>query len=618
MEQEYIFLRESKKFLAQIKVGLINFKIPINDAVKKFEEFKSFVIETIKEYNINEFYCNIGNKGVKYENNDYGGDFGIVDVFKKGDFGIIHNGVEFERDKIGERLKNILEAERIQNILNDLSLGVEFLKNKNDVWKKIKQKLNNNSFRGTKYIEENTQRVNCFLKEFFGEEIEEKDIKQNKISKVYEKENVRIAISKNSYFSFLNIIVATPSSNVYNYLDEGRFIIWNYNSKIILDGDTEKDVLDSLQRNKLGNFEEGEYLSKDRVNQLVRKDINRKKIEKIKDDKKRNLNLEIEKRLKKNGKITLNGITRYKNGLFEYGGQKIGFKGYKVLNVGFEVKNFNSIFETIISNYLYYSRKYLTHALYCGSFKINKVETKNDRWYIEGIRINEAERKEVLLRALCYQNKKQYKEFLKEVSKCSIKIHNAISKGLKYNFGNKYYDEKEFSKVNLVRKKNYNYIVFKKRNYRIKNINSLINMECWTYKDLDVNAVAENLEKNSQLSYDLAIEVLKDGLADYKLSVKRAEELLKETIKKLKISEIEIDTDEFSGKGYLVKGKSGEKYFVSKNLKVWKYPNMKYICIINKGRVDVNNVDLLIARLYACHNDSVMANNGLITTLIKN
>jgi len=162
------------------------------------------------------------------------------------------------------------------------------------------------------------------------------------------------------------------------------------------------------------------------------------------------------------------------------------------------------------------------------------------------------------------------------------------------------------------------FIKYKNKEYRISNINNLITAQDWSYKSLNTHILAGLLEKNSQLNYDEAIDCIKLGLKRYRESIKKAKQLLQETIKKLDIKLIDVENSEVNGKGYLVTGKSGKQYLVTEGLKVYRYPQMSYICIINKGKVgNLNTTDLLISRIYALKNDSVMANSDMIYTLNK-
>ncbi len=590
---------KQKEFLAEIKVGVKDFGIPIDNAVKGFNEFCKFINDIQEKYKVDEFVCNMGKFGIKYKY-----DYEIVKKFKI-DLGIVYNEKVISKKDIETEYKKVFELEEIKKIIFNLdgSLKLDDLKDKKDFWKMLKQRLREEN----NYVLNSSSLggINPFLKLFFDGEIKEEDLKDNKINKVFEKENVRFVVAKDNSIYF---ILAIPDFEFYNYLDENRGFYHSYTNPLILDYDTPKEDLELLNEINLSNLglDGLVYIDNKRLNGLISKEKNKKRIEELKGKQEDDINKQIENVFNKKKKITLNGITRYKNGFIEYQNNKIGFKGYMVMNIGKEENDFNNMFNEIVSNFVWNREGHKT-SLYCGNFKI-KMERINERWHIDNIRINEGERKEVLEKALCYEKKKEYKKFLEEVSKCSIRIHNVLSSGLRYNLTSRRYNEDEiFTKIKCIRKKGKHYIVYNNKDYRISNIGYLISAQSYQSKTINTHTLAESLDRHTELNYDKAINCIAQGLKEYKEAIIKAKKLLSETIKKLNIQNIEIENSEHSGKGYLVEGGSGKKYFVSEEQKVYQYPQMRYICIINKGRVDnLNSIDLLISRLYACKNDDVL------------
>ena len=348
-----------------------------------------------------------------------------------------------------------------------------------------------------------------------------------------------------------------PEWDFYNYLDEGRFFTEN----VISDFELSKKEIEFLEkekttflRNKDFGYNEVFYSTKEEIKNSHRAWERKETLENRETEEKSEIEENIKKLLGKKGSITLNGIKRSRSGFFEYQNNKIGYKGYNVLQIENEEKDFNEIFNKIVWNYLNSSE--ILEPLECGNFKINikMKQSKNNygsMYYVEGIRINKDEREDVIKRAICYQNKKDFKEFLKEVSKCSINIHNVLATGLTFSI-----KEDIFTNIPLVRENNHHFIVYEKSKYRISNINTLINLQSvrvsnysyYNNKKFNVNLLAEYLEKNSELNYDKAIEVIKEGLKGYKQALRKAKQLLKETIAQLQIKELEVENENFTGK----------------------------------------------------------------------
>lgn len=621
MNKENLIEKE-KELIADVKVGLRDLGIPTDEALEKLDEFYNFIEEISEKYGVEDFFCNIGKKGLSFRYN-----FNFEDKKYKYDMGIILEKKIIPKEDIKEKLEIELRLAKIKNILDSLdSLEYQFriqIDNEKEIWTKFKDLVNRTD---DKVIFKRTYMGNLssFLKEFFDYELKEKTKGENKILKVFEKENLRIAVAlkESSYESdYHYLIMATPKCEIYNYLDEGRFVLFEGNCMAIFDFDNEQEDLEFLDSAMIGREFNGKsvgYIDKDRLSKLIISKKNKEKLEELKQTQEKEIEDSVSKAFEKDGKITLNSITRFRDGYFEYQGQKIGFNGFNVFYINKEEKDFNEIFGRIANHY--WGGNYQGKKLFCGGFSI-KLEKKpdksgeSDRFYIDGIRINKGEVVEVLNKALCYQKKKDYLEFLREVSRCSIKIHNVLSEGLIYNLG----DRSEgdiLCKIILERKKNRHFIKFNDNLHQIRNINNLIEIQNWTYNHLNTHILADRMNKNANMTYDLAIETIKDGLKYYKESLERAKQLLQDTIKSLKVKETEINNNkEFEGKGYLVKGKSGKEYFIGEDLKVYEYPNMRYICIIDKSRTNLNKIDLLISRILALANDKVMIEDNLINTL---
>ena len=110
---------------------------------------------------------------------------------------------------------------------------------------------------------------------------------------------------------------------------------------------------------------------------------------------------------------------------------------------------------------------------------------------------------------------------------------------------------------------------------------------------------------------DTIFELLTDGVKEHERVEARSKELLEKAMKTLGVKEIEVDNK----KGYLVEGQLSS-YFVAKESdgnhrntttgKVYKYPSMAYVCMVEKTGVKRVGNDLLVNRFYALANDSVL------------
>ena len=626
---------------AEFKIGLHKTS-DLNKVLKLLDKLGSLIKETRINYNsldidyflkLEKTFFIIDDN---YRDNEEHDKTKAIKELQDFTIGIIYNDNLITNENITEKLKEMLDKEENQRVLTNIHSNFSDFKGTDYLQFLIKIIRNESederafrSIRNSHFKKEITEDLGLkkVIKIFFNEDINPDKLKASeKIVKVFEKDNLRCVLSV-SYSNWNNqknyeLLFALPEWEYYNYLDEGRF----YVNDVISDFELSRKETNFLKDEKtylLRNLRNKGRIDLDDVFYSASEEIKssqkaheRKKILKNREKEEQyEVEESIKKLLDKKGNITLNGIKREKEGYFEYQDNRIGYKGFNVLEIENEENDFNEIFNKIVWDYLHIHNRSVSEVslglepLECGNFNIT-IKTKiskdgSSRYYVEGIRINKNEREDVIKRAICYQKKKDFKSFLKEVSRCSIKIHNVLSTGLTYSI-----KEDVYTNVQLIREANYHFIVFEKSKYRISNINSLINLQSrggYYHSDFNAHSLAECLEKNSLLNYEKAIEVIKEGLKGYKEAIKRAKELLKNTISQLKISELEVDNNEYNGKGYLVRGKSGKQYFITDNLKIYEYPNFRYVCVIDKSPIKLNRTDLLISRMYALSNDSMIA-----------
>ncbi len=299
-------------------------------------------------------------------------------------------------------------------------------------------------------------------------------------------------------------------------------------------------------------------------------------------------------------------------------------------------------------------------------FKINdiplKVEcfTDNTRRAVNDHLINVEELSKVMRRASCYldeegqDNKKDFENFVKEVSRISLKSRDILANGLpvktlflesdKNGYGkeatNKHPKlrftrkeksgfhlvithpgkEKDGSDKKVVERKLGKFVQFCNK---VNNINKHSYLSYYGYgasnewvqtheggyerKDGAVNSCAKAiLDILDQYVEGLTEEDKKVlvGSINKELSEaeKRSEQLLAEAVK-----DVGAKKSEKNGKpGYIIPGKLRNYFVEQDSLRVYDHDNGTYICVVN-GRGDQGvGRDSLVARLYALHNDHMV------------
>ena len=78
-------------------------------------------------------------------------------------------------------------------------------------------------------------------------------------------------------------------------------------------------------------------------------------------------------------------------------------------------------------------------------------------------------------------------------------------------------------------------------------------------------------------------------------------------------SKTEVEIDDSYIQGYVIRGQV-RTYFLAVNLdhgnsycRVYSYPDMQYLCVVDKGVDQSINIDKIVQRIYALHNDSLVA-----------
>jgi len=232
---------------------------------------------------------------------------------------------------------------------------------------------------------------------------------------------------------------------------------------------------------------------------------------------------------------------------------------------------------------------------------------------INDIKVNRDEVPEIIRRGLCFTTQKAYDEFLDSARKCSLKIHAYLANGININvhdhFKNTYID----CKIPIVRHKNKNFIKLGESEFHVSNTNRLIKLD----KASDVSEVINVLLNPDIVKVsgpDDIGYIIKRGEIEYADAIKRSQELLLETEKLFDLVKEDHVVDGEHLVGYIIRG-SIREYFLAIDLnqgtsnycRVYEYPDMKYLCVVDKG-VDQNiNIDKVVQRIYALHNDSLVS-----------
>ena len=417
------------------------------------------------------------------------------------------------------------------------------------------------------------------------------------------------------------------SHPAFNFIDVGRVI---YQDKIFFQGLEEKDIdIDVIK--EIGSELDGNMLVVDRGvydDHIKRFAMNLKK-EKEKIELTSLLTTEIGEKIREldNKPFNYKDITFSKN-YIEYGGIRIGGAKCNLIpfikqKIDFDEDNinFNTIFDRFIQ--VVWSEEFKAgrnNEFVVGNIKIRpmvkKVEGRTNyamHSHINGIRINNEETLECLRRALCYHTQKDYNGFLLIVHKCSLKVHKILSEGLVYRFADTYEptDDEKFVRLKVIRKKGINYVKTSTNELKLSNTNKMIFKQgsAKYSRIMSLDALLSFLEDALKLTTNEVLEIVKDGLREYKEAIRKSEQLLAETLKQIKARKAtatSVNNGEMEG--YIVKGVSGKEYFVSeKKVQVFKYPSMDYICIVSQQVIDVVGKDKLVSYLLALSNDSYVA-----------
>jgi hypothetical protein len=242
----------------------------------------------------------------------------------------------------------------------------------------------------------------------------------------------------------------------------------------------------------------------------------------------------------------------------------------------------------------------------------NKAGNNYAVYYINKIRVNKDEFEPILQRAACFEDVETYNTFLKQVSQCSLKIHGLLDRGIDVTVRNPLKSEHIILKLEMVRKHKRQYLKIGKETFLIKNTTRLVNLPKKEYLDDVINVLLnpENVEGVTPANLQTLVIQARKAYTD---AIEKAQLLLDTTIEKFHLERTTVETKNSRHTGYIVPGKV-KTYFVaydgnrhSNGCGVYTYPDMNYVCIVDKTPNQQVGVDKFVNRIYALANDQLLA-----------
>lgn len=513
----------------------------------------------------------------------------------------------------------------------------------------------------------------------FGEQKEEIKLEARpnvaKIIKVFQRKNRRMALIK-EYQEYeekrgggygggswtehvkndnVKVLVVSPSDDKYNYVSPGReFYIpssWTDKGQIWLDDDltgkisgAELQVLSTI----FGDRTEATWmlLNADNYNKM-KADV---KIE-LMAEKRKESEKQAKKRFGENIKNQFeNGKTVRKGIIFTP--KNISYQDYSLEGPEikeFIVKNqillqeepdFNKIFEDYVTWIMNirvernWHNNTTSHQIGLEgkkSFRIKdvriEVEKDKNNFFVNNMRICKDDLWKVLKEAINYDKQEDYDAYIKKVNILNLKLRECLEQGaftfeLKIDKTRDNCILKEESKMLLSipynRKNNKNYVTINNREYKVKDVNSLLALG----EEVDSSRLKNGyLQRTIKLLYK-AIEgitpktiadMIKQGVKEHEKLTKRLkaeEEKIKKKSEEFLANAVRLTKAERAEGGWVVTGISGTKYTInSETLAVYTLEDGKpknYLCIVDVGNTNIHN-DRLAKRILALAHDTKVA-----------
>lgn len=389
--------------------------------------------------------------------------------------------------------------------------------------------------------------------------------------------------------------------------------------------------------------------------------------DKLDEDYKSNTTLIVVSKMMKDelSKTTLNNIEFTKN-TAKYEHVEIEYEG--LLGFLYQKLNFNSEFDIytiarLFANEMERELDISPAERTLPTLKINGIDivariTETKQRYVNNIRINKDEINQVIHRATCYHDKREYELFLQSISRMSLKWHDILANGLPVKLNAQTWDafnnpepgpdapvlrftvkdkqihlkvsddrlvKVQFSrlidKVKTLNKKTDNrwgrrynpalgYVGHRRNNLWCAEMLTEVLLECSTYETKTKNQDGtESVKKETLLTKEDIIALLKVVDEEKRKALEKSKEFMAAAVKLSKAEQIE-----FLGKpAYKVQGSLRTYAVIIETAKVYDYDTKQYRCIVNDRHYAGVGYDDIAARLLALRNDRMMQTE--ITTL---
>lgn len=242
----------------------------------------------------------------------------------------------------------------------------------------------------------------------------------------------------------------------------------------------------------------------------------------------------------------------------------------------------------------------------------NKAGSNYAVYYINNVRINKDEFEPVLQRGACFEDASTYNTFLKQVSECSLKIHGLLDRGIDIKVRSPLKNESLIMKLELLRKDKRQHLKIGKDTFLIRNTNRIVNLPKKDYLDdvIDVLLNPDNIEDVTPTDLKTLVVQARQAYTD---AIEKSKLLLETTIEKFNLEKTTVTAKNSRHTGYIVPGKI-KTYFIAysedkhtNGCGVYTYPDMNYVCIVDKTPNQQVGVDKFVNRIYALANDRLLA-----------
>jgi hypothetical protein len=228
--------------------------------------------------------------------------------------------------------------------------------------------------------------------------------------------------------------------------------------------------------------------------------------------------------------------------------------------------------------------------------------------YINDKRINQADVLQILERGVCFDDEERYADLLDEVSKSSLKYHEALNHGLLFMIQkDEDYRNPYVMKLNMKRDKNGYALESEGKTFKLTNSNKLMDWSSVGNKRNETHfyELWDRIKSVITINDDELAALFKEGVKEQKRAEEKAEALLQKTIKSLGVEKCELEVGGRMEKGYKIKGKM-RTYFLCETLGVYNYNTKQYVCIVDRTHSMRVHKDKLVNRMFALKNDSLL------------